>query len=715
MQQGKTIPASSWAQQARRRGAAATAGWRRYRPALALAVLFAIALAVAQILLLDRMHPRPYEVPVGAWPDHLFVEGFHEQQGSRPNRYRWSAEGARVNLRQVGTSAGALLSLRLGEKPRELDDPRLTLLFNERPYATFGLDYTPRTYRLLVPRWGMQRGDLVVGLDAPLFSTPTDPRRLGARLDNVSLDFAAGIPVLPAPRQLLEQLLLLALCALTLRRVGWGLPAIAGALAALALGLLIVYGRHLLLLDHYMGRLSVVALLLTTMVWVLPRLLVRRVPWAGPEPFATRLAAITLLACALRLAGALFPIFAAHDLPRNIKRLLIVHGGELVITARSAEFGSGFTVYPPAPYVAFLPVGLLNSDPTIVVQGTLALLDGTSALFVGLLALRLGLTRRAALLAALLYAALPISLTGLWWGFTAQTFGQWLMAPLALLLLEAFRRPRWQLWAASSILLAMALLAHIGVAILAVAWLGIGLVALPLRAALPWRTWRAYAASYFAGCAVGFLFIYLDVAGSMAEQFFQVGSEVAGEPFQSAYNLIWRGFEISYTPLGLALLPLGLSLLFGRLRAATLALAGAWALATLAFWRIAPGFTGMTDHAALLVPLALLATALLAEQFLPDSRGPLSAATVLIGSWVAAAILFFVVELLVGLQVRYIYFLMPLGCIALGLVLDRSAARGVWGTRAAWTLAALLTLQGALLWYGGTFEGLKLSITPLSH
>jgi hypothetical protein len=684
---------------------------------LALALLIGLALALAQVLLLDRLHPLPYHVPVGAWPDHLFVENFHEAQGSRPNRYRWSSEGARVNLRQIGTSSGATLSLRLGEKPRELPNPTLTLYFNERPYSTIALAYAPRTYHLLVPRWGMQNGDMRVGLTAPLFSTPSDPRQLGVRLDHLSLDFAAGSPVLPAPRQLLEQILLLALCGLTLRRVGWAVPAIAAALAALALGLLLIYSRHLLLLDHYTGRVTVAALLLCLLVWVLPPLLVRRLPWAGPERFATQLSAITALACALRLAGALFPMFAAHDLPRNIKRLLIVHGGELVITARSAEFGSGFTVYPPAPYVAFLPVGLVNSDPSLIVQGTLALLDGTSALFIGLLALRLGLARRAALLAALLYAALPISLTGLWWGFTAQTFGQWLMAPLALVLLEAFRRPRWQLWAGACILLSIALLAHIGVAILAVAWLGLLLVALPLRARIPWPVWRAYALTYALGCAVGFLFIYLEVAGTLAEQFLKVGGEVAGEPFQSAYNLIWRGFMISYTPLGLALLPLGLALLFRRLHTSTLVLAAAWMAAVLTFWRLEPWLGGgMTDYVLFLVPLALLALLLLLDQVaLTQWAMRLPVATVLVGSWVAAALVFYVVELLFGLQVRYIYFLMPLGCMALALLLDRLAARGINAARTAWLVAAWFTLHGAILWYNGTFEGVKLSITPLSH
>lgn len=647
---------AGWTERATRRQQ--IMGLKYYRPLLGLVVLIGTALVVAQLLLLDRLHPLPYQLPIGSWPDQLYVQRFYEREGDQPDQYRWSTEGSTLLLRQVGTSSGAAITLRLGERPTTSEAPQLGLLFGGREFARVPIEYGPRSYHLLAPRWGLRGGNLELGLTSNLFSTPDDPRRLGLRVDHVSLDFAATAPVLPAPRQVLEQFALLALAGLTLRRLRWSTFVCAAVLALLALGLLFVYSRYLPLLDHYMGRILVGGAFIAALAWWLPARLARWVPWAGPVTFAAQLTTVMALACAIRLAGALFPMFGAHDLPRNIGRFLLVHGGDLVIVARSAEFGGGFTVYPPSAYVVLMPLGLLMSNVGLIVQGSLALLDGISALLIGLLARKLGTSPRAALLAALLYAALPIALTGLWWGFTAQSFGQWTMAPIALLLLLGFeRRSPWP-WIGATTLLAIALLSHIGVTILAVGWLGLALLALLTRRwAAPRARWW-FLTVFVLGCTLGFFLIYWDVAAIKIQQALQIGGKVADEPFGATYSLIWKGLLISFSPLGLALIPLGLLLLRRRL----------------------------------------------------DNPGAL-----LIWSWLATVLLFFAVELLSGLQARYIYFFMPLGCIAIAVLLDRLAARGQWGWGVAWSLAVLLTVQGALLWYSGTFEEIKLSITPLSH
>lgn len=653
VQQGRRIATSSVGQASWQ---PLTSALRSALPLLLLVVLAGSALVIAQIALRQRLHPLPYEVPIGSWPDQLFVSGFYEREGKRPNTYRWTTEGSELHLRQIGSSAGTRLGLRLGELPSGIPPHQLDLHFNERPFAAFDVTTTPRTYHLLVPQRDLRSGDLIVGFGGPTFSTAKDSRRLGVRLDHATLRFSPGSPLLPAPRQVAEQLALLGIATLTLRRLGWSLRRCGIAVALLALGLLLVYSYHLLLLDHYSSRLLAATSLVALGAWWLPPLLARYAPWAGPPGFHRQVAGLLVLGCMLRLVGALFPTFGAHDLPRNIERLLLVHGGDLVITARSAEFGSGFTVYPPAPYVVLLPLGLFGADPTVIVQGGLALLDGTSTVLIALLARRLGLGLQAALLAGISYAALPISLTCLWWGFTAQAFGQWLMVPLALALVVAFERSgRWP-WVLATTCFAIALLSHIGVAILAVAWLALALPLLWKR--LPPQRFRAYLAVLAVGGLLGFTLIYLDVAASMTEQFLKVGDNVTDKPFQVAYNLVWKGLLLAFSPVGLALIAPGLALLSGRLRPR------AWAL---------------------------------------------------LAAWVASVLFFFGVELLFGLQVRYLYFFMPVGCLALGLLLDRLAARGAAGRATALTLAALLLAQGALLWYGGTFEELKLSITPLSH
>jgi hypothetical protein len=631
---------------------------RGYGRLLLLALALTAALLAAQLIFQHRVHALPYQVPVGGWPDQLFVRGFYERQGDGDARYRWTTAGSELLLRQVGRSDGMLLGLRLGERPPIEGGSRLALSFGGQPFSEFAVAEAPRTYRMLVPRWAAPQGDLVVGFGGTTFSTPNDPRRLGVRLDHASLAFADAFRVTPAPLQVVGQFVLIALCGVTLRRLRLPLWACLAAMALAATGLWAIYSPHLLLLDDYMARLVPAAALLAATAWWLPPLLARRYAWAGDLPFFRTLTALMLLACTLRLLGALFPPFGAHDLPRNIGRLLLVHGGELVITARSAEFGSGFTVYPPAPYVVLLPFGLLIRDPGVLVQGGLALIDGTSVLLIGLLARRVGLGARGALLAALLYVALPISVTGLWWGFTAQTFGQWLMVPLALVLLAALRQPRPALWATACVLLSMALLSHIGVAILAVAWLGLALLLVRPVARVPWRSWWAYALMLAVGCVVGFLLIYLDVVAVKLSETSKVVGAAAAEPFQANYSLIWKGLLISFSSPGFFLLPLGLVLLWRRID---------------------------------------------------------SGAKALLGGWLAAVLVFLAVELVSGLQVRYIYFFMPLGCLALAALLDAIAERWRWGQPVAYALATLLLIHGALYWHTGTLQGIKLSITPLSH
>jgi hypothetical protein len=273
----------------------------------------------------------------------------------------------------------------------------------------------------------------------------------------------------------------------------------------------------------------------------------------------------------------------------------------------------------------------------------------------GLLARRLGASPRAALIATLVAAVAPIGFTSLYYGHTAQIFGQALMAPLALALLMAFERPRPLIWIVAGALLSIALLTHIGVSILAVAWLGLLWLALGLRRAVSPAAWRGLTLTLALSCAIGSLFAYAPVAAMKIAELRSAGAQVLQDDTLPAYSLIARAFWISYHPLGI-----------------TLALPG-----------------------------------LLLLRRLPRGGGAL------VGCWAAAVALFWAVEIWTGLQVRYLVFLTPLVAIGAGLLLDRLAALHTAGRAAAWAVLGLALAQTCAIWYAGAFANVAPSMVPL--
>ncbi|HEU5087770.1 MAG TPA: hypothetical protein VFT99_10000, partial [Roseiflexaceae bacterium] len=352
----------------------------------------------------------------------------------------------------------------------------------------------------------------------------------------------------------------------------------------------------------YTARLALAAVALACCTW----LLLPTVERAGAAlsdadaALVRSLWAITLCAIGVRLAGALYPVYSAHDLPLNVERLVRTIGGTLVSTNRSFEFRSGVTVYPPGPYLALLPAFLPGLSAGLLVQAGNAMVDGLSALATGLLALKLGANRRTAQFAAVLYAGLPVMLTSLYWGHSAQIFGQALMAPLAITLLVAFERPRFRYWAIASALLAAAFLSHIGVTVIAIAWMGALWLLARVRATLAWRPWWHLTLALGAAGIAGLALVYGPTLALKAEQTAQVGERVLHEAYSSQI-LISRAAVISFYQFG---------------------------------W-----------------PLALAGLA-----FLPRIWSRTRGASDMLVAWIAVALLFCAIELITGLQARYFVF-----------------------------------------------------------
>jgi toxin CptA len=637
---------------------------RRWTLALArpawLVPLAAVLLALLLLIVESRaLTQRPAaHLDVDTREANLLLSGFHAIERDGRGAYRWSSGDSRIAFDPVGAGGRLALTLRLGPPPPELAAAGFTLGFGANRYADLPSDGRPRQYHVLVPHDAPRLDGLTVMLQSRTVASAADPRAVGLRFETATLAVVGTGAVWPAPGLVLAQTALLLLGLLLLRRLAIPPVAAVVGLALLALAILALRDGQSLLVYRYLARLAVaLALLAGLTYWLLPQA-ERRLAWLGPPWLVRALWGITILACLVRFAGALYPLFSGFDLGLNVDRLIQNLSGRLVITRRSIEFHNGITVYPPGPYLVYMPGLLLGLSPPLLVQSASAFVDGLGALSVGALARALGARPRAALLAALLYAAVPVSLTALWWGLTAQVFGQALMAPLALALLAALRQPRRvALWVLAGVLLTVAALSHIGVTIVAFAWLGLAWLALARRgAALPGAWLRLTLALAVSG-VVSLALLYVDVAALKVQQFDTVGREILSEGYEPIYALIWRGFLIAFHPLVLLLLPAGLLLLLRR-------------------------------------------------------RTPVGGPELILG-WIGTALIFLLVEITTGLQVRYIYFLTPLACILAGLLLDRLAAHSATARRVAWVVAVLLLAQGSAAWLTSAFNDLRMSMVSL--
>ena len=82
--------------------------------------------------------------------------------------------------------------------------------------------------------------------------------------------------------------------------------------------------------------------------------------------------------------------------------------------------------------------------------------------------------------------------------------------------------------------------------------------------------------------------------------------------------------------------------------------------------------------------------------------------------WLLAALSYVAVKYLYLVQVRHLYFLAPLGCLATGAVLDQLWARQS-GRVVAWLIFGLIAWLGLALWFYGAIMGVKRSLVPLTH
>jgi hypothetical protein len=268
-------------------------------------------------------------------------------------------------------------------------------------------------------------------------------------------------------------------------------------------------------------------------------------------------------------------------------------------------------------------------------------------------------------MAAGLLAALPIMLTALWWGFFTNIGGQALLLLLLWLLLRHARAPSGRSTALLFVALSMVLVSHVGVLILTA-------TAGALTLALAWMRPRPSAAAWRGLLLAGL--------GALAVFALAYLSFVAAPMLGSAQGVLTNE---------------------GRLAPERLAEERAYIARILpvALWR----GVGMLPFLALIpgVPLMLGA-----------ARRPLGRPLIL--AWLLTPLVFVAVEFAYLVQVRYIYFVAPLCCLAYAAVLSPLWERRL-GRPVVIAALALIVWLGVALWFNGAIVGIKMSLVPLTH
>ncbi len=663
---------------------------------LLLTAAIAVGLFVGESAISTAKHP-PVPLTMDGNEALFALQGFHKPEYDARGGYRWSSAESRILFSQVGRGGHRLLTLMLGPPPPTTPPPSYTLSFggkqagfsptdaismtsSARPivtsvpsttFATLNTSPRPRRYTVLVPDDAIHHDTLSVILTSDTTTVPPDTRPVGLRVEGASVSFIGAPFVTPTPLMIIVQLLLLLLAAVLLHLLESRLLTVAMVLVGMSGALLWLYDTQLILLYPYLVRLAVAGgglVLLTSLL--LPPL--DRLLQSLATPRLIRvLWGLTILSCTIRFAGSLYPLFAAYDLSLNVERFLNTLSGTLIATNNSIEFRNGVTVYPAGPYILMVPGILAGLSPAFVVQGGISFIDGLGAFGIAVLVRMIGGSERSSIFSALLYAATPIHLTALWWGLTAQIFAHALVVPLMIVLLLAFRRDtqdkqeqqgshsgkRRRLWIAVVVLLSMIYLSHIGDTVLVGMWLAVAWVIFSFRGVLSRKGWWEYTIAFALSCTIGIALVYSTALDLKVAETVKVGEKIATSGYVPAYWLIYRGFLIAFHKMGFVLLTPALIVLFRR-------------------------------------------------RHLPGS-------VELIASWLLVVGLFLGVEILTALQVRYIYFLTPLACGALALLLDRLGERGRVGAITSWGVTLLLLTQGSVYWYTGTFLGNMMSVASL--
>lgn len=642
------------------------ARWRVKRPQprpllgrlLWLAAIF-VAVLGADLLALGLRSGPQAQLDIGVWGDqeHFAPNSFHQQEEGEGGSvtYRWTRKEATIRVRGFTPLPVAWLTLVIGGLPQGAETPRVAELSLEGTgVLAVPVAAARRRYHVLAPAGTLDDGDFDLRLRSSTSHVSPDPRDVGIRFDDLVLAWPTTLPLLPHWRTLLAQWLTAVVAAAIAWRLGLPRVGLGVAVAGLIVVLAWMAAYNLFVAESWLFRSVLCSLLLLGLTSIAPRAIMRIVPGLTIGQ-ARGLTGVVVLALAVRLWGVSYPPFGSYDLYIHDPRLVRVQSGTLYLYDKPTEFAHGVTLVPPAFYMLALPLKLLLVQAGLALHTLYVVFDGLHVLFVTLLVVRLGGSTRAATIAGSLLALLPIQFTALWWGFGPQIAGQSLATALAVVAAQGRTAGRAD-WIAAGLLFCFILLTHPGVALLTGMTLAGYLAILLLHHHEPhlWRRWAVVLG--VAGLAAALL-LYGDAIWLYITGFRQGRAAVASYDNRERLIELAKGLRSSVRPLSvLALLGLG----------------------GLLYWT-----NGIRRWTVL--------------------------------AWIGGSGVFLLVDLLWGLQVRYGYFIMPMICAGLGLLLDRLVARTRLGWLGVGGIVGITAYSGLSLWASGVLQAVKPAMSALTH
>jgi hypothetical protein len=634
---------------------------------LALCVALLLCTLAYQIPLVYRLDVGGSRATMRQWDDDPFIvpktfgdpEPADLSKDSTTPPYRWATEDARMLLPGLG---GGRWLVSVSAKSGRPDASSILSHWDDGIHtAAIDVDAQSHIYRFVASSDGA--GDLQMHFVTPPLKAPGDKRSLGLVVTRVAVESLEGWR-LPATGQLGLLALALALAYLSVRRFALApRPALAFALALAVLTALLL-ARQRMALTLLAPRLPPILAACYALGLGLEAL--------GKAAFRSELAltfqrpslrmhapvvALVVLAAILRLGGMLHPHARFSDDGLNANNLIGLTTGSVYFTeGLTSEAGGGQAPYPPGQYIILAPLQtLIRTVPNdlsalkILLRVGNALWDSLVVGLVWYILWRGGAGGRAALFGAALYVLPPPLLKSLSVGEFANVTGQALALPLLAFLATSARRfHQTPFPAVLGVLLALALLGHLGVAISLFCLLGcLGLVWLidrqPRRA-----LWLLLLAGLVAGTLVA-LFYYTAFWDVLLGRI--TGGPSIADNVSSLSIMQKLSRQLGYLPV-YGIHPLAL----------------------------ATGVAGV----ALVGPRR-------------RCPGPHVAFSSLLIAWWGGTLLSLALLLFSNQAVRWYLFIYPALCLGAGPVLARQSVRG----RAGRVIAVVLL--GYLLWYGLSF------------
>ncbi|HEU5014105.1 MAG TPA: hypothetical protein VFT66_16400 [Roseiflexaceae bacterium] len=603
-------------------------------------------------------------VDIGAWGDQAALFGANGREQDASEGYRWTTAATQLVLPNVSSDLRLLRIHAHGWRPDGQPPPAVRLAVNGEAWGAFQTTPDLRIYRVLLPNTSSLTYRLSFRSDT--YQPPGDPRTIGIALDWTELG-ALGQPAMPAVGQYAGQALLLVLLALLVWMLALPAAWSCGALVVCCGALVWANLQQPLWVGQAIGAWLLIAMALIGLTMgVAPWLEHKLSPWMSP--WQARIAwALFVAALGVRLAGSVHPLFESHDIVTHTRWLQALMRGQLYMYSDPGEMRNRQIFNPPGGYVMLAPLTLVLPSIRLVVQVSVALLDAIGGLLLLPIARELRLSATAGLLALALAAALPISMTMLWWGFTTNAMAQAMWVMLVWVLLRAVRRPTTATIAVFIVAVAVNLLMHAGALVILVVMMGL-LVLAGLWRLPPRRRWVL-----FGGVAVAvILLVPIYFTGAVGPVLHPNGNARGistidiGESLAKAWED--RYLRLDYT---------------GRA------------------WLVGFGLPLLT-----LLPVGLV-------QFVTAARRHVLQRT-LIGVWIATCLLFVAAYLSMATLARYIYFSIPLVCLAAGAALA-TCRRWPAGRMVALAVVLLTVWIGVSLWANGVLLDLEPSVIPLSH